>query len=406
MSTTITAKRVVALVAWLFAFHILLAYGLPEGLFVALVLLLGILYWRVGAFGALTISLTLFMATVAYGLALKLTGLEDSIYYRPDEKYLQYDATNNHLIYQRNVHIDMQTPHGDLRSMTKEDIADPRFIKFHTDSDGFRNESDYHGQRYLLVGDSFIAGSGNSQEDMLATQLLRDYGLDTYGLACPGNPADYAAYVRGFTQRHGENVRVLLFLFEGNDFEEGHGRNGNPLARYGRGYYEIFSGLNTYRVTKSLIKRLTRSRAIRQAKGLELFELGGKRMAFYRRYIEVTRQLQPPKTEDFERAIESMQPYIERVYFIPTKYRVYARHLQPAETLPSAQWQYLSSVCRKHQLRCTDLTEPLVRESDALLKQGEFTWWRDDTHWNRRGIAVAARVVAADLAAGKLAPTR
>ncbi|MCK7577677.1 MAG: hypothetical protein MZV65_18990 [Chromatiales bacterium] len=31
------------------------------------------------------------------------------------------------------------------------------------------------------------------------------------------------------------------------------------------------------------------------------------------------------------------------------------------------------------------------------LKKGELLWWRDDTHWNRAGIAVAARVVAADL---------
>jgi hypothetical protein len=36
-----------------------------------------------------------------------------------------------------------------------------------------------------------------------------------------------------------------------------------------------------------------------------------------------------------------------------------------------------------------------------LLKKGEFTWWRDDTHWNRHGIAVAARVVAGDVGASR-----
>ena len=203
--------------------------------------------------------------------------------------------------------------------------------------------------------------------------------------------------MRGFAKRHGGDFRVLVFLFEGNDFEESRGRRDAALARYGRRYYELFSEFSTYRVTKSLLKRLTRARSIHAGSDLELAELGGKKMAFYRRYMDVTRRVSPPNPEGFERTIESLRPHIERVYFIPTKYRVYAKHLQPGAALPNAQWEYLDGVCRKFQMRCTDLTGPLVRESDALLKKGEFTWWRDDTHWNRRGIAVAARVVAADL---------
>ena len=390
-------KIATASIAWLTAFHTLLAYGLPEGLFAALVLLLGILYWRAGAMGAVTVSLTLVLVTVLYGLVLKVTGFEDSIYYRPDEKYVRFDYSNNHRIYQSNVHIDMPMPHGDLRAMTTEDIAEPRRIQFHTDADGFRNERNYHGQRYVLVGDSFAAGNSNSQEDLLVTQLVRDHGLDTYSLAYPGNVADYAAYVRGFVNRHGGNVRVLLFLFEGNDFEESRGRKASALARYGRRYYEMFSGFNTYRVTMSLYKRLTRGRNIRAGSDLEIADLGGKKMAFYKLYADVTRRASLSEPEGFERAIESMRPYIEHVYFIPTKYRVYAKHLQPGAALPNAQWEYLDGVCRKFQMRCTDLTGPLTRESDALLKKGEFTWWRDDTHWNRHGIAVAARVVAAEL---------
>jgi len=398
---TLRLKFVIGSVAWLAALHTLLAYGLPGGLFGALGLLLGILYWRIGAMGAVTVSLALAMTTLLYGLALKATGLEDSIYYRPDEKYLRFDYTNNHRIYQRNVRTEMSTPHGDLRAMTTEDIAEPRRVQFHTDADGFRNQRDYHGQRYLLVGDSFIAGSGNSQEDLLASQLLRDHGLDAYSLAIPGSPADYAATVRGFVKRHGEDFRVLLFLFEGNDFDDIRAPNENMLARYGRRYYGMFSEFSTYRVTKSLLKRLTRARSIHASTEIELVELGGKKMAYYRYYMDVTRRTQVPDPEGFERAIESMGAHIERVYFIPTKYRVYSRHSKPGETLPSAQWDYLHGICRKYMLRCTDLTAPLVRESARLLEKGEYTWWRDDTHWNRHGIAVAARVVASDLDASR-----
>ena len=406
MSTSTTSRRITGFIAWLILFHVLLAYGLPEWLFTTLVIALGILYYRIGAFGAVTVSLTLVIITAVYGLALKITGFEDKIYFRPDEKYVRFDYTNNHRIYQSNVHVDASMPHGDLRAMTTEDIAEPRRMQFHTDADGFRNERDYHGQRYVLVGDSFTAGNSNSQEDILVTQLARDYGLDTYSLAYPGNVADYAAYVRGFVSRNGAKARVLLFLFEGNDFEESRGRKASVLARYGRRYYEMFSGFNTYRVTMSLYKRLTRGRDIRAGSDLELAELGGKKMVFYKLYADVTRRAQLAEPEGFARNIEFMRPHLEHVYFIPTKYRVYAAQLQPGAALPNAQWDYLNGICRQYTLRCTNLTEPLVRESERLLKKGEFTWWRDDTHWNRHGIAVAARVVAGDLGASKARENR
>jgi len=397
MSTSTTSRRVIGFIAWLIVFHVLLAYGLPEWLFASLVILLGSMYYRIGAFGAMTVSLTLVVITVVYGLALKLTGLEDSIYYRPDEKYAGFDYANNHRRYQTNVHLATKTPHGDLRAMTTEDIAEPRHMIFDTDSQGFRNERDYHGQRYVLVGDSFVAGNSNSQPDLLYAQLLAQYGVDTYSLAYQGNLAAYAAYIRSFRRRYGDDFRVLLFIFEGNDFEESRGRPEHALARYGRRYYSLFSEFNTYRVTMSLYKRLTRGRAIREGSAIEMAELGGKKVAFYQQYIAVTRRASWPEPEGFEQTLAGLKPVLDHVYFIPTKYRVYSKHLKPDEKLPNAQWDYLNGLCRKYQLRCRNLTEPLVRESDALLKQGEFTWWRDDTHWNRHGIAVAARVVASDL---------
>lgn len=94
MSTSITSRRIFGVIAWMVVFHVLLAYGLPVWLFATLVILLGILYYRIGVFGAMTVSLTLVAITIIYGLALKITGLEDSIYFRPDEKYARFDFAN------------------------------------------------------------------------------------------------------------------------------------------------------------------------------------------------------------------------------------------------------------------------------------------------------------------------
>jgi hypothetical protein len=178
------------------------------------------------------------------------------------------------------------------------------------------------------------------------------------------------------------------------------------VARFGRRYFCVFSEFITYRVTMSLYKRLTRGRAIREGSAIEMAKLGGKQVAFYQQYIAVTRRASWPEPQGFEQTLADLRPVLERVYFIPTKYRVYFKHLKPDEKLPNAQWDYLDGLCRKYQLRCSNLTEPLVRASDALLQQGEFTWWRDDTHWNRHGIAVAARVVATDLGVAGEKPKR
>jgi len=392
------ARRAIAVSAWLIAVHVYLAYGLPEWLFATLAVATGLLFWRVGALGAVTVTVTLLVITLGYAAVLKITGFEERIYYRPDEQYASFDYEHNHRRYQPNVHLDVTMPHGDLRSMTAADVAEPRRMRFDTDRDGFRNTSDYHGQRLLLVGDSFIAGNSNTQEDMLVEQLKRDYSVDAYNLAYPGNLADYAAYVRGFRDRYGDDFRVLLFLFEGNDFEESRGRPPSAIARYGRRYYSLFSEFSTYRVTMSLYKRFTRGRDIREGSALEQVELAGKPLLFYRQYAEVTRRATLAEPVGFEQKLLELRPVIERVYFIPTKYRVYGRHAG-AGTLPNAQWAYLAGLCRKHALRCTNLTDDLVRESERQLKQAALIWWRDDTHWNGRGIAVAARAVARDLGA-------
>lgn len=404
MSSRLAVRRTLGFLAWFVSFHVLLAYGLPEWLFIVLNITLGIAYWRLGAPGALVVSLTLVMVTVIYGLALKVTGLEDHIYYRPDEKYSSFDYADNHHVYMRNVHVTMDMPHGDLGALAPVDVAQPRRVRFDTDSEGFRNERDYHGQYYVLVGDSFVAGTDNSQPDALYAQLLARYGIDTYSRGYPGNLADYAAYIRSFQRRHGDHFKVLLFLFEGNDFDESRGRTESAVARFGRRYYSLFSEFNTYRVTMSLYKRYVRARwfrATRTRSPVDMAELAGNKIAFYGHYVDVTRRPRLDDVVGFERTLVSIKPHLERVYFIPAKYRVYAANLPGAGALPNSQWDYLSGLCRKYDLQCTNLTAPLVQAADAALKHGEFIWWRDDTHWNRAGIAVAARIVAADLAAAK-----
>ena len=130
---------------------------------------------------------------------------------------------------------------------------------------------------------------------------------------------------------------------------------------------------------------------------MKIFTVHDQTLAFYAPYIDVTKRAEYRPDASVERAIVATGA--QHIFFIPTNYRVYLKHLEPGTTLPNAYWDYLSGVCGQHQLKCTNLTEPLTAAADRLLKTGQLVWWNDDTHWNARGMAVAARVVADRLGA-------
>ena len=393
------SRRWITIGSYVVAFHVLLAYGLPGGVLLLLALAAGLLYARVGAMGAVAVTFTLVIITLLYSLALTLTGFENAIYFRPDERLSTFDYRHNHRIFQPGARLDMHTPHGDLQSMTRVNIAEPRDVSYRIDSHGFRNDADYAGQKYILVGDSFVVGTGNTQADMISAQLAQDHGIAAYNLAHPGDVSDYALYVAGFKASHPTGARLLVFIFEGNDFVAARTKNRSTVFLFFKRYSNIFSNTNVFRVTKSLYARAKRSSQIADAEYLIVAPIQGKKTAFLKRYMEVARQARQAPIESFERAIGDMGADIEHIFFIPTKYRVYHKYVDPDTPLPNAAWEYLNEVCRKNNLKCTNLTAPLIKAADELLPRGEMTWWRDDTHWNRNGMAVAARAVAETLTA-------
>jgi hypothetical protein len=153
------------------------------------------------------------------------------LYRSPHEMLATFDYRLGHGRYQPDRQVDMVMPFGDMVGLdrtTKDAIAQPRRVRFRTDSLGFRNDRDYAGEKIVLVGDSFIAGSGGDQEDLLSVQLRRDYGIPAYNLAFPGELHSYVRYVQSFFQTHPGEARVLLFLFEGNDFPPPKARRAAP----------------------------------------------------------------------------------------------------------------------------------------------------------------------------------
>jgi len=160
-----------------------------------------------------------------------------------------------------------------------------------------------------------------------------------------------------------------------------------------RGVIAPLTRLATYRVTRSLVARFTK-RAELVGEQVEVRPLAGARLAFWNRESVHARANRARGHALTDASIARLAPDLAAVFFIPTKYRVYQRWLEPTERLPHASWQHLSQLCEKYHVPCTDLTPTLVSRSETLLAEGRFTWWRDDTHWNAEGIDAAAERVA------------
>jgi len=391
-------RRSLGVAAYLASLHVLFLYGLPSGLLMALAVVLAAIYWRAGVTASVTITGALAGVTLLYAVILHVSGFKDSMYYRPDEMLSEFRDDYGHRAYRPHATIRMRVPHGDLQPMTREEIRVPRDVDHHIDGYGFRNDADYAGEKYVLVGDSFIAGSSNTQADLLSRQLRDRYGIAAYNLAHPGGLPDYTAYVTAFRRRH-TGFRVLLFVFEGNDFADKAGEKPGTATRLWKSYYTIFSDTATHRFTKSLIKRATHRAQIAGSSYVTVREADGRKLAFLTRYIEATRAADQAPLPAFEQALRELRPWLAQVYFIPTNYRIYFEHIeqQPLAGLPDAKWNYLSALCRREGIACTNLTEPMRRAANRLWPRGELLWWPDDSHWNRQGIAVAAQAVQATL---------
>ena len=98
----------------------------------------------------------------------------------------------------------------------------------------------------------------------------------------------------------------------------------------------------------------------------------------------------------FGEAFRKLKPNLVQIFFIPVKYRVYAKWLAD-KPLPSAQLDYLIQAAGQAGIPVFDLTPALALEAERLLPRGEYVYWRDDSHWNCNGMRTVAGPVAQQL---------
>ncbi|MCP9469255.1 MAG: hypothetical protein NNA31_04550 [Nitrospira sp.] len=329
-------------------------------------------------------------------------------YYRPHE-LLALEKT-----YRPNQKVRMDVPHGDLPATDPTlpmSLAQPREEVFITDSLGYRNDEDYKGQKLLIVGDSYVVGIGNTQDDTLTSQLHRHFGVHAYNVGFPSGPLGYAEKVKWARTHFPRDSCVVVVFFEGNDFKmvnqaELASRTIVPKSLQQaikvyvttvRGHSEFakaFYGLTTraWEILHKWFKKPASADLERNFSENITFvkTIRGMPMAFLRGYAEVVLR---PAFDDHGFIKDQLSDAIpDLLVFVPDKYRVYGRFFdeEPVESLPNAQWDYLLSVSSALGVPAINLTDPMQERARGLLSQGQTVYWRDDTHWNREGIAVGA----------------
>jgi hypothetical protein len=378
-------------------FHVLLSLGVP-GAWKLIAFAGGLLaFLYIGAANALLVAVSLVIAAGMTEVALRASGLDQRMYYRPHEMLARNHAPwGGH--YQPNARLTMTQTFSDLQAMGNIGILEPREIEVQIDSLGFRNRRDYAGQPRVLVGDSFVAGEGNTQPCVITEILREQHGIDAYNLAHPGDDLPhYVSKIRAFRERVSGDARFVLFLYEDNDFGRGPYAELHPARQTAlRRYHDVFKRSALHRVSAWLFARIAHKG---QALPIVRASVAGSEIAFTPEMLDVVSDARPldESVMQWRAALQPLAPHIEHIYFIPGKYRVMQPHIDGAAPLPHRQWEYVARLGRELGLRTTDLTTALVEEEGRAKTAGEHVFWRADSHWNCRGINTAAAVVAQTL---------
>lgn len=397
--TSRTGHAAAAIVSTLALVHAVLLYGLiGEN---ELVWLTGgalVLFLLMRPKTGLLLSFSVLGATLLLAGLLKVSGLDMRPFPNQAAARISYDLLRGHQIYEPDMDITFTAPSGDLAAMTTQGMDTvQKEVRFATDSLGYRNDADYAGESYILVGDSFVVSTATTQDDILSAQLARDHGVRAWNVAAVGGDlADYSHWIdhtRNFVSR---DAKILLFFFEGNDFGKTIDRDAAmPVWKlWLKRYRNRFRFTNIGKFTYAMTKRYTHAPDGEQ---VTVLPCGPKRLAFYNEYIDVAKRGTYPNPGDFSELFAAVAPEVEAVFFIPSKFRVYRELLDEGNPgrLPNTQYEFLRAQCAANGLPLVDLTGPLAGEAARLIDQGDYVWYPDDTHWNEAGIAVAAREVAA-----------
>jgi len=393
-------------------FLLIASYGLP--LFFDLLIVLFIIFIiRFNFFNLIFLNVLLFVVTLLMNIILIKDEENLGIFYRAHERF-----SIDRGIYKKNISSEMLMKHGDIVALdvcNNEKIqGEQRIQKFITDENGFRNNrAKIDDAEFILVGDSFIAGSSNTQANTPANILGELSKKDIYSITVISEPKDYEFHLMDHIDKLSPDAKILLFYFAGNDFKYEFEKLDDSIIFKGIKIpyfkYKIRSGyerlernkdkifINTlyslydknffYQRIRPKSQRFFKKTLSQWTKTcpVKYYKINGVKVGFY--YLPIKNYSKVSTHIINDRKILNR---IKKVYYIPTKYSVYNEFINN-EDLKSDDFNYLKKEYQLNNIEVVNLTKILKEEAKKNLKINKFIYWKDDSHWNKIGINVVMK---------------
>lgn len=366
----------------------------------------------------LPVVIALFLVADALARSLPIDGL----CFQAWECMTRYQEPGS--IFEANRQFRSARTHGNMANMGNlpgERVYRPQV--FTTDSRGFRNDPAVGRGAVdtVVVGDSFAAGYGISDDDTLPVQLTGRTGRTFYNA---GGPYAYLDTARTLKRTLGiDRGSVIILWTESEPVEllkaaeaqarhatlpermlsQGFGSSAGRIREALRGWWltsplkvvaqKAFLAVSNDRVLPNVYAHLVTQRRLQN--GASMLFLPTDVGPFHQH-----RSIQP--AADHLRWLAAgirdagMRPL---VVLVPHKYSVYYPLLdgvQPAAGDAVHPLAQLAAALRSDGIEAMDLTPLFQARAREALREQRYLYWRDDTHWDRLGVDVAADAIRAE----------
>jgi hypothetical protein len=286
-----------------------------------------------------------------------------------------------------------------------------------TDSLGFRRNPSASPTEppdvLFLLGRSFLIGAALSDDETLPAAFTRASGLDAYNGAGANRLADVDRLLERLPGR--ARTAVLILLEDDRPAPPGGGGQGDMEALFGwlgdvrRSLFHWWS-ISPLELVASRLNKLLSDDGILPNEG----RLGGRQLRLpdrkpmlFRRY-EIVPARVGRSARDAARLVDYAEWWRDQlarrgidswVLLMPSRYTIYGPWLETGETRHGVlrMEEYIQRVSRELRARGIRTLNalPVYRASvPQQLETGDLLFYREDNHWNARGVEVIARVLA------------
>ena len=324
-------------------------------------------------------------------------------------------------IFEANRQFRSERTHGNMANMGNVPaLRQYRPQVFTTDAYGFRNEPSLANGNIdgLVLGDSYVAGYGNSDGDTLPVRLSEQTGRRFYNA---GGPYAYLATARLLKTKLRFAGRRAIVVWTENVplpfFEDAERRAENP-DRKSRLLNLVFHG-HGERVRSELrglwfmspVKIVAEKAYLAVSNDKILPNTYAQRVSIRRLTTGTPIIFYPPDLEAFERPGEA-RPAVDHLRWLtaelknegfdplivlaPSKYTVYYPMLErsnPENVDTNPLLARVERALRGAGVSVLDLTPGFQAQAHRDLATGQYLYWLDDTHWNARGLEFAAALI-------------